>query len=69
MGMEARDKITSLLSLVKEGDRNILDVGCGTGELARRLQSIGKSVTGYDRLVEWWSTLFGEQFVMRVVLK
>lgn len=43
-----RDKSSVLLRLVREDERDVLDVGCGDGSLASQLSSLGKRVTGVE---------------------
>ncbi len=47
--MRPRDKLTLVLSLIDERDRGILEIGCGEGEMARHLSSLGKSIVGVER--------------------
>ncbi len=43
-----RDKSSVLLRLIREDEREILDIGCSTGSFAQQLSSLGKRVTGVE---------------------
>lgn len=43
-----RDKSSVLLRMIREDEREILDIGCGTGSFAQQLSSLGKRVTGVE---------------------
>ncbi len=40
--------LDQLIARVRIGDRDVIDVGCGTGEMVRRLAGLGARVTGIE---------------------
>jgi 2-polyprenyl-3-methyl-5-hydroxy-6-metoxy-1,4-benzoquinol methylase len=44
----SRDKLSVLVRLIREEERDILDIGCGTGSLVGHLSSLGKRTTGVE---------------------
>lgn len=47
--MKGYDKSSRVLELILENDREILDVGCGSGEIARHLHALGRRVAGVEQ--------------------
>ena len=48
---EYEEQILPLVDRHMDGTTRVLDVGCGEGQVARRLSALGASVTGVDPTV------------------
>ena len=46
--IQSRDKISLVLSLIRHNERDILEIGCGGGEITRHLNVMGKRVVGVE---------------------
>ena len=48
--------------ILLRGPRNVLDVGCGLGDVVRRLNKIGVEAVGIDNAEVLWKILWKEHY-------